>query len=240
MSCSVLRTHKRIFFVLRTFALVVIAISIGRVANAACASPAGNLGALDFQTDRFKFCDGTNWIDLLSASSFPLRAPNGSAGSPTYSFANSNNTGVYLPSAGNLAFATSGTEKMVIDTNGNIRVGTSGSPRAKLDISGAVAGAAAVNNVTATIDFSAGNLQYTTDNCGTFDLHNMKDGASYSFIVQGGTSATCAFNAFSGAGTGALTMHLPPDHGATTSAKHTFYTFVVVGTHVYAAWVTGY
>jgi hypothetical protein len=68
----------------------------------------------------------------------------------------------------------------------------------------------------------------------------MKDGASYTFAVQGTTSATCSFTAYSDSGTTSLTVKLPPDHGQTTSGKATVYTFLVLGTTVYVSWVPGY
>ena len=76
--------------------------------------------------------------------------------------------------------------------------------------------------------------------CGAFQLNNLKDGASYSFAVQGATVATCSFTAYSDVGVTSLTMHLPPDHTTTIASKHTLYTFMVMGTHVYASWVPGY
>jgi hypothetical protein len=96
------------------------------------------------------------------------------------------------------------------------------------------------SNASSTIDFATGNLQYTTSDCGAFDLHNMKDGASYTFAVKGTNSATCSFTSYTDAGSTSITMHLPPDHGATTSGKHTIYTFVVIGSDVYASWIPGY
>lgn len=83
-------------------------------------------------------------------------------------------------------------------------------------------------------------FKYTTSNCQTYNLNNMQDGANYLFTVKGTTSTTCAFNAYSGVGTGALTVHMPPDHSATYQGNHTVYTFVVVGGDVYVSWVPGY
>jgi hypothetical protein len=123
---------------------------------------------------------------------------------------------------------------------GNVGIGTT-SPNSTLQINGAVTGKAATDKTgSSTIDFSVGNLQYTTSTCGAFTLNNMKDGGTYMFTVKNNTSNTCSFTAWTGVGAGALTMHLPPDHGATTINKHTVYTFVVMGADVYAAWVAGY
>jgi hypothetical protein len=119
--------------------------------------------------------------------------------------------------------------------SGNVGIGTT-SPNVSLAVDGAIRAAASVTNATSTVDFQSGNLQHTTNSCGSFNLHNLKDGASYLFAVQGSTSATCSFSAYSDAGVTSLTMHMPPDHAATTASKHTVYTFAVMGTHVYAAW----
>ena len=127
---------------------------------------------------------------------------------------------------------------VILGNGANVGIGTS-TPSSKLVVDGAARNLAAISNGTATIDFNTGNLQYTTANCGAFNLHNLKDGGSYTFAVQGATSATCSFNAYSDAGVTGLTMHLPTDHAATTVSKHTIYTFVVLGTHAYAAWTPG-
>ncbi|QDK46651.1 hypothetical protein DOM22_16555 [Bdellovibrio sp. ZAP7] len=90
------------------------------------------------------------------------------------------------------------------------------------------------SNAGTSISFAAGNLQYTSASCGAFTLSGMKDGGTYMLAVKGATSGTCAFTH------AGFTVHLPPDHGATTASTHTMYTFVVMGTDIYAAWVTGY
>jgi hypothetical protein len=123
-------------------------------------------------------------------------------------------------------------------TAGTIGIGTT-SPRATLDVAGTITGHTAVTVSTGTVDFSSGNIQYTTSSCGTFQLNNLKDGGAYTFVVQGATAATCTFTAYAGSGTSALTMHMPPDNGATTASKHTIFTFIVAGTHAYSSWVTG-
>ncbi len=130
------------------------------------------------------------------------------------------------------------------DTNyfaGNVGIGTA-SPQSALEVNGAIRNSASISNGAAvtTIDFDDGNLQYTSENCQTFDLHNLKDGGTYSFAVQGTTSGTCAFNAYSDAGSTSLTVHLPSGHGATTAGEHTVYTIMVMGTHAYFAWVTAF
>ena len=139
-----------------------------------------------------------------------------------------------------LNFETGGTTQMtVLASTGNVGIGTTGA-RSKLDVNGSILSKASVANASSTIDFGGGNIQHTTASCGSFILHNLKDGGSFTFIVKGTTVTTCSFTAFSDAGTTALTVHLPPDHGATTSAKHTIYSAIVSGGDVYFAWIPGY
>ncbi len=122
---------------------------------------------------------------------------------------------------------------------GSVGVGVV-SPNATFQVAGTITGKAAVINSTSTIDFGTGNLQYSNSSCGAFRLDNLKDGGTYTLIFKGATSSTCSFTAFAGSGVTALTVHLPPDHGATTAGKHTLYSFVVAGSDVYTAWITGY
>lgn len=146
--------------------------------------------------------------------------------------------------AGFMSFSTSSAgalgERMRISETGNVGVGTT-APRAMLDVNGAIVGAPAVLNGTTTIDFSFGNMQYTAANCGSFALRNMKDGGSYSFLVQGTGAATCSFTAHGTADTSVpLTVRMPPDHGAVTSTRMTLYSFMVYGSTVIVAWTPGY
>jgi hypothetical protein len=146
------------------------------------------------------------------------------------------NTQIQYNSSGSMA----GSANFVWD-NANSRVGIgTGAPRADLDVNGVILSAPAASNGTTTVDYSVGNIQYTTLSCQAFQLNNLKDGGSYTFVVQGGTSATCSFTAYTGVGTGALTVHMPLNHAATIAAKHTIYSFMVAGSHVYFSWIPGY
>ncbi|HVK60600.1 MAG TPA: hypothetical protein VM432_03575 [Bdellovibrionales bacterium] len=139
---------------------------------------------------------------------------------------------------GNGLDATTKSNALVILKNGNVGIGTT-SPRAGLDVQSTIIGSATENSTT-VIDASTGNMQYTTLSCTAFALHNLKSGGVYMFVVQGTTSATCSFTAFSDAGTLPLTVHMPPGHAATTAGKHTIYNVAVVGTHAYVSWIPGY
>ncbi|MGZ3808077.1 MAG: hypothetical protein ACXVCE_08325, partial [Bacteriovorax sp.] len=128
---------------------------------------------------------------------------------------------------------------VVMKSSGNVGIGTT-SPRGGLDVNSTILSKPATLNATGTIDFSTGNIQYTNNSCGAFQFNNVKDGTTYSFIVKGTTAQTCSFTAYSDVGTTALTVHLPPGHGATTTGKHTLYSVMIVGTDAYFSWIPGY
>ena len=60
------------------------------------------------------------------------------------------------------------------------------------------------------------------------------------FVVKGTGVATCTFTGYSDAGVTPVTVHMPPDNGATTSGKHTVFNIAVVGADAYVAWTPGY
>ncbi|UOF00999.1 hypothetical protein [Bdellovibrio reynosensis] len=128
---------------------------------------------------------------------------------------------------------------LTVATTGRVGVSTD-TPRGALDVNGVILGKTATSGTGGTVDFAGTNLRYTSDSCGAFAFHNMKDGGSYMFAVQGTSAATCTFTAYSDAGSTALTVKMPPDHGATTASKHTIYNMVVMGSFVYVAWTPGY
>lgn len=170
-------------------------------------------------------------------------APSGAAGS-TISLAtqfkvNESGTVAFGGSIDNLPGSYTGAAVLVNGSTGNVGIGFT-APSAKLVVNGAMTNASAIANTSGPIDFSTSNLQYTTDSCGSFVFNNLKDGGSYTFAVKGTSVATCAFTAYSGSGTtGPLTVHMPSGHGATTNAKHTLYTMLVMGTDVYVSWNPG-
>jgi hypothetical protein len=95
-------------------------------------------------------------------------------------------------------------------------------------------------NPSATFNFLHNNVMHTSSSCGSFNLHNLKDGKSYTLVVQGLTSQMCSFSPYSDAGTTLLILKMPQDHDVTIAGKETVYTFAVVGNKVYVGWNPGY
>jgi hypothetical protein len=140
-----------------------------------------------------------------------------------------------LTSGINLTLGAAGSILM----NSMVGIGT-GTPRTQLDVqNGAITGAT-VSIVALSADFLLSNIQYSTNSCGAFTLNNLKEGGNYIFVVKGTTATTCSFTAFSDMGVTPLTVHLPPDHGATVSGKQTVYNMFVAGGELYLSWNPGY
>lgn len=123
---------------------------------------------------------------------------------------------------------------MAMGHDGNVGIGTL-TPNSRLTVNGAATNASAYNAGAGTIiDFSLSNLAYTTANPGnTFTLNNLRDGGTYTLSVRGTTSGTASFSS-------AGFTFKSVNNGATTSAKETVYTFLVMGTTVYFYMVSGF
>ncbi len=152
----------------------------------------------------------------------------GNYGCSTYTAAgfvlNGGNTGavtVGTNDATALTLETNNTAALVVDSSQNIEIQKAITSKT-------------TSNAGTSISFASGNLQYTSASCGAFTLSGMKDGGTYMLAVKGTTSGTCTFTH------AGFTVHDSPDNAATTSGKHTIYTFVVMGTDIYWSWVTGY
>ena len=115
--------------------------------------PAGINGMLRYNTSTnvFEGFAGGLWSTLGSGSgsvTFPLLAPDGNAGAPSYAFTSSATTGVFSPGTNQVALVANGTAALNVLASGSIGVGTA-TPGATLDVNGGLrAGAATV--VTAT------------------------------------------------------------------------------------------
>jgi hypothetical protein len=129
-------------------------------------------------------------------------------------------------------------ERMRVDQSGNVGIGIS-QPDTALAVNGAIRSVATAN-ASATIDFSTGNLQYTSVSCGAITLNQLKSGAVYNLAVQGTAGGTCAFTAWSGTGTGALTVKAGPTSLVQMANKDVVFSFMVMGSTVYVTSIDGF
>ena len=94
-------------------------------------------------------------------------------------------------------------------------------------------------NQTYNIDFSQSNLARTSGNPqNTYVLNNLKNGGTYSLIIQGIPLDFINFTLYSGTPDGIATFESPGytfrgDSHLTKNNFHTLYTFLVMGTNVY-------
>lgn len=162
------------------------------VAYAACATPVANSGSLEWFTAdlRFKYCDGTNWINL------------GSGGLWTLSGAN------VVYTAGNVGIGVSN-PAVALDVNGSVRMGNSG-----LTCGATYDGTLRYNTSTKTIDFcdgtswktiagsaisSCATQEYTTPGSYTFTVVS---GCTNLMIEAYGAGGGAAYNGQGGGGGG--------------------------------------
>ncbi len=98
---------------------------------------AGTGTALNNSDRSILYCDGTNVVSAQTAppSSSTISVSDGTAGSPTVTFASENNTGIYRPGANQWALSVGGARRLLISTTlasftvpVNTSDGTAGSP----------------------------------------------------------------------------------------------------------------
>lgn len=185
--------------------------------------------------------DGSAYVPLFVSQSMDTEIGVKNTSSGVEFASGVNGTSSFAGSLSNhgLEFITNDLGRMYITNTGDIGIGTT-TPAAKLDVNGTIKSGVGSSSTT-TIDFSTGNLQYTTASCGALTLNNLKNGATYTLAIQGTAGGTCSIaNAYSGNGTGALTVKSGPASLVQTANKHLLMTLLVMGNYVYISTVDGY
>jgi hypothetical protein len=101
-------------------------------------SPAGSNTEIQFNNSgSFGASSNLTW-DGTYLKSLRIKADNGTAASPSYSFNGDTNTGIFSPGADSLAIATAGQTRLTIDSSGNLGIGTT-SPGVKFELNGTLA-----------------------------------------------------------------------------------------------------
>lgn len=121
---------------------------------------------------------------------------------------------------------------------GNIGIGTA-TPASKLDVQGTISSKLTLVTApgTAGIDWSAGNIQYTSVSCtgSTWNVSNIVQGTTYTFVVQGNAhSGSCAFS------DGSSTFKYQPTNATPSATKDVVYSMTKVGSVVYVSWIDGW
>jgi hypothetical protein len=136
---------------------------------------------------------------------------------------------------------SNGTPMAFIDYTGKLSIsGTTtiaaANPAAAIDVqNGAMYSRSFNAGSSSAIDFSKGNVIYTTAAPSTISITNMLDGGSYTLVVVNSDGSTLPNTPQAG-----LTFKFLPSNTSTTSAKDTVYTMLRAGSNVYVSWITGF
>lgn len=99
-----------------------------------------NTGMYTPGADQLAFTTGgTERLTLTTAqftATLPWRGQAGTAAAPALSFSGDTNTGIYQPTADNIAISTAGAEAVRVDASGNVGIGTT--PTSKFDVKGTI------------------------------------------------------------------------------------------------------
>ena len=105
------------------------------------------------------------------------RSPSGSAAAPSWSFADSTGTGVYLASTDVLALSTAGVQRVVVDSAGNVGIG--GAPTGQANFRTFELGATGVSGLIDVLQNGARQLR----------IYNSSNNAVISNSTSGGATA---------------------------------------------------
>lgn len=133
---------------------------------------------------------------------------------------------------GDVRFPGSG----IWNSQGKVGVGTT-SPAAALDIQGQMrtltTSAGSPTSGALTIDWNAGNIQYTTGDCSgptTYNFQNMLEGGIYTLAMTGTGGGTCTFT------DGMNTFKFPLSGNTVTAGSQALFTFLVANSTVFVSW----
>ena len=146
-------------------------------------------GTLAFSSNTYKLFLNTDFFYASNGSFLPsIRVSGGNAAStPTYTFNNDNDTGMYRPASNQLAFSTAGTERMFFNSTGQIGIGTP-TPEVALDVNTGVINASEIcdENNANCIDLSAG--VGGADNLGNHSATQNIDLNAFKLVGNNGSS----------------------------------------------------
>lgn len=126
-----------------------------------------------------------------------------------------------------------GVERMAITSSGDVGIGTS-LPSSKLEIAGGSLTTAYSEISSLTVDFATANVITTTAAAGTLYLDSMRDGTSYTLIVQNSGNYTLS-------GPGVSSWRCAPGCGGgvvSNTSGHMIITILKAGTTAYVSYIT--
>jgi hypothetical protein len=175
------------------------------------------------------FTFGFVWITLFafSACELDVQKPESTVSSNS----SSTSSTTVASGSGTSPFTLNGSDAYF--STGNVGIGTT-TPVSKLEVSGGSITTATVGVTTLSVDFSLANVITTTAAAGTLVLNNMRDGTSYTLIVQNTGTYTLS-------GSSVATWRCAPACGSaqvTNASGHVLITVLKIGTTAYVSYIT--
>jgi hypothetical protein len=177
-------------------------LSVGGTANITGATIISNTAAI---TGVMTVSNDATIMSNLSVGT-TIRNATGTNSAPTYTFTGDVSSGMFRPSASNIAWTTAGVERMRIDSSGNVGIGRS-DPTFRLDVSGT---ARTSSNLTVGGTLNCGAITSTgalalAANSITSGTHNPSADNTYTLGAVGTRWANVHATNFTGAFTGSIT-----------------------------------